>query len=278
MKRLCIIFVLALALTGCGGGGGGEFTPVGPIADAGGGLVVNSTIKAATNDVYPVQVFLPASYDAGNDLMPAIYVTESDAPYGGISAAGPVSRFDTFKQAMQRRKTRAILVGIGGTERRNTDFLLPTAKNYLAFITRDLVPQVEIKYRADPRKRALSGLSHGGYFVFAALVTEATSASGVLSFSHYLSTESSFGGLPNGAALLDFEKELDVAARPLATTLLLAGATADGSTNGLLVKALYDQMAAHAHAGLTLHHLQLTTTHVGADVPAFEEALARYFP
>lgn len=139
-------------------------------------------------NAYPIQIFLPASYADGTAKLPVIYATEGDALYG---AGGRQSRFDAFKDEMQSRGTQAILVGIGGTARRNVDFLLPGAETYLNFITKDLAPSIERQYRADPKKRALSGLSHGGYFVVVALILEGKA--GNLSFSHYLSTESSIG-------------------------------------------------------------------------------------
>jgi enterochelin esterase-like enzyme len=278
MKCIWMLVVVA-ALAGCGGGGsdspGPESNP-----DASGGQVIQSSMRSsAVEFTYPIEVFLPQSYAADSALLPVIYVTESDAPYGaggsGSVSAG-VSRFETFKRVVQRRGSRVILVGIGGTARRNADFLLPTARNYLNFMTNELAPQIERQYRADSKRRALSGLSHGGYFVIAALVLQATG--GTLAFSHDLSTDSSMGEHPTPAAFLEFEKQLDAAARPVPATLLLAGAAPNGTTNGLMVKALYDQMASHAHPGLVLHHASFETTHVGADVPAFEEALARYFP
>lgn len=273
--RLLVLSCLLFVLAACGGDGG---PPPAAGPDPAGGRVITSNLRAvAVRESYTIQVFVPADYDAGTALLPAIYVTEGDAPYGAGATGpgfGPGSRFDAFKQAMQRRKTRALLVGIGGTARRNTDFLLPTARDYLDFITKELAPQIERDYRADPKRRALSGLSHGGYFVLAALVMEGTS--GTFNFSHYLSNDTSFGTHAGQPGLLEYERQLD--GRPLPVTLLLAGAAPDGTTNGRMVRAVYEQMLGHAHPGLTLHHSSFNTTHVGADLPAFEDALVRYFP
>ncbi|MBE7369041.1 alpha/beta hydrolase-fold protein [Ramlibacter pallidus] len=274
-RRTLLAFLLALSagLSSCGGGGGGgDEAPDAGAPGGVGGEVVFSTVKAtASGQVYTVQTFLPASYAAGSTRLPAIYVTEADAMYG---ANGQQSRFDAFKGVMQRRGTQAILVGIHGTARRNTDFLLPGAAHYLDFIAKDLAPQIERQYRADAAKRMLSGLSHGGYFVVAALVLEASA--GTPSFSHYLSTEASFGGHGNTAGFLEFEKQLDASGRPAPATLFLAGAP--GFNGTAVVDPLHAQMTAHAHAGLTLVKAQYATTHVGADLPAFEEALARFAP
>lgn len=233
---------------------------------------MSSRVKASqSGDVYEIQIFLPASYAKGTSVLPVIYATEGDALYG---ADGTTTRFDMFKNEMRTRGTQAILVGIGGANRRNTDFLLPGAQQYLHFITQDLVPSIERTYRADPKKRALSGLSHGGFFVVAALVLEGSE--GNLTFSHYLSTESSSGTLGSLAAFLDFEKQLKSSGKPVPATLFLGGAA---EKNGrAVVEPLYAQMASQALPGLTLLKASYSTTHIGADLPAFQDALTRFFP
>lgn len=223
----------------------------------------------ANGYTYPIQVFLPQSYATGTVALPVIYATESDAPYGTNGSA----RFNAFKEVMERRGTQAILVGIGGTQRRATDFLFPGAESYLRFITKELVPAIERQYRADPKRRALSGLSHGGYFVVAALVQEGL-AGGPLSFSYYLSTESSYGAHAGPADYRQYEKQID--GRPLAATLFLAGALR--GNGAAVVNDLYTQMAAQTNPGLTvIKATEFDTGHVQADVPAFESALIRFF-
>lgn len=273
IKRLflCAGVLLAVTLSACGGGGGSNAASTEPPPPTG-GQVISANVNATQNgNAYPIQIFLPASYADGTAKLPVIYATEGDAPYG---AGGRQSRFDAFKDEMQSRGTQAILVGIGGTARRNVDFLLPGAEPYLNFIAKDLAPSIERQYRADPKKRALSGLSHGGYFVVAALILEGKT--GNLSFSHYLSTESSFGAQGGPAALLDFEKQLQTSGKAVPATLFLAGAR---SSNGpVIVDPLYAQMAAQSLPGLTLLNASYDTTHVGADLPAFREALTRFIP
>jgi hypothetical protein len=246
--------------------------------------VVNSTVQSTqVGASYAIKVFLPQSYDASTATYPVIYATEGDAPFGMASGSGSAtglvpSRFDTFKEVMQRRGTQAILVGIGGTDRRATDFLLPGAIRYLDFIVKELVPAIEAQYRVNPQKRALSGLSHGGYFVNAALFTEGMA--GTLHFSHYLSTESSTGGSLGPQALYAFEQQVYDSGKPLPVTLHLgAAAAAPGSlNNNEIVVGLYDRMLARNYSGLTLVKAVFNASHVGADVPAFEDALVRFFP
>lgn len=264
-RRAALTAAVAAALAACGGGGSGDGDAPAPV-----GQVINSTIKSASNgSTYPVQVFLPESYATGTATLPVIYATEGDAQYGGPNR----SRFDTFKEVLQRRGTQAILVGIGGTAWRGTDFLMPGAAKYLDFLVKELAPAIERQYRADPKRRVLSGLSHGGYFVVAALILEAR-AGVPPSFSHYLSTECSVGEHTSPAGVLAFEKQID--GKPLPTTLLLAGAS--GGNHPLISIPLFNQMASQNLPGLVMLKAEYSTSHVGADVPAFEDALKRFFP
>lgn len=254
----------AAAVAACGGGGSDNADAPAPV-----GQVINSTLKSAsTGSTYPLQVFLPESYATGTTNLPVIYATEGDAQYGGPNR----SRFDTFKEVMQRRGTQAILVGIGGTGWRGTDFLMPGAAKYLDFIVKELAPAIERQYRADPKRRALSGLSHGGYFVVAALILEAR-AGLPPSFSHYLSTECSVGEHTSPAGVQAFEKQID--GRPVPATLFLAGAS--GGNHPLIGIPLFNQMASQKLPGLVMLKAEYNTSHVGADLPAFEEALQRFF-
>jgi len=136
-----------------------------------------------TGAVYKLYIYLPASYEMGTATYPVIYATDGD------SAFPPEGRFVNFAKILQRRSIDAILVGIGGTERRNKDYVLPGAKAYHEFITQELIPFIESHFRADPKRRILSGLSLGGSFVVTSLFLEAPNT---LFFSHYISAEGSF--------------------------------------------------------------------------------------
>jgi hypothetical protein len=268
--RRTALLAIAGALAACGGGGSGDN---GAPSEAV-GQVINSTLRStATGSTYPIQVFLPQSYATGTASLPVIYATEGDAPYGSSGSGSFRTRFDTFKEVMQRLGTQAILVGIGGTAWRGTDFLLPGASKYLDFILKELAVSIERQYRADPKRGVLSGLSHGGYFVLAALVLEAE-AGLAPSFSHYLSTELSFGEHTSPAGVLAFEKRID--GKPLPATLFIAGAR--NGNHPLIGIPLYNQMAAQNLPGLVLLKAEYEASHVGADVPAFEDAMKRFFP
>ncbi|MBU1350684.1 MAG: esterase family protein [Gammaproteobacteria bacterium] len=271
--RRVALLSIAGALAACGGGGSGDNgAPPQTV-----GQVINSSLRSSANgNTYPIQVYLPQSYATGTASLPVIYATEGDAPFGSSSPyfnGSYGTRFDAFKDVMQRRGTQAILVGIGGTAWRTTDFLVPGASRYLDFIVKELAVSIERQYRADPKRRVLSGLSHGGYFVLAALVLEAQ-AGVAPSFSHYLSTEISVGEHTSVAGVLAFEKLID--GKPLLTTLVIAGAR--NGNHRLIGMPLYNQMAAQNLPGLVLLKAEYDASHVGADVPAFEDAVKRFFP
>lgn len=163
--RRAALLSITGALAACGGGGSGDNgAPPQTV-----GQVIHSSLRSSANgNTYPIQVYLPQSYATGTATLPVIYATEGDAPYGSSSPyfnGSYGTRFDAFKDLMQRRGTQAILVGIGGTAWRATDFLVPGASRYLDFIVKELAVSIERQYRADPKRRVLSGLSHGGYFV-----------------------------------------------------------------------------------------------------------------
>lgn len=277
-RRTLLALGLAAALSACGGGGGGGggSDPGGqtPPPDEPVGEVVQSVVQSThTRTSYPVSVYLPESYRSGTRRYPVIYAVEGDARFGYGAGQGD-TRFDAFKAVMQRRGTQAILVGIGGTARRDIDFLVPGANRYHAFIVEELIPRLEAQYRVDPGRRALSGLSHGGHFVNMALFIEG--AAGEFTFTHFLSTETSTGNV-GLETFLAREEALHGTNRPLRTTVFLAAGAA-GASNQPQVSTLYQLMLAHDHEGLTLLYASYPTSHAGADIPAFEAALERFFP
>ena len=256
----------ALLLSACGGGGGGSIASPTTI----GRTESLSVASAQTGFTYPIQVYLPPAYDANATArLPVIYALDGDAAFGYVtSTSGSATRFEAMREVLQRRGTAAVLVGIGGTVRRNTDFLEPGDVAYHAFITQELVPRIESAYRADPAGRILSGLSNGGTFVFLAFMLEAPATP---TFAQFWSIETAAPDL-TGAGLLAEENALAAAVqgRSVPVTLYLAGAT---QANGPIVNSLYLQVAAHQYGGLVLKHSSFSTSHVGADIPALNDAL-----
>jgi enterochelin esterase-like enzyme len=279
LALVCACALLAV-LSACGGGGGGGggsgvlpiLPPAGGVpvqpGPAASGRVVSETLQSASNGVrYPIEIFIPAAYDSSSDPVPTIYALDADATNGL-----PDTRFTNLKNILLKRGTKAILVGIGNSARRQEDYNFPGADAYHAFLTKELVPYIESKYRADATKRMLTGLSTSGNLAATALFLEAPDN---LVFSHFLSIEAAFWQQEGENNALEKKMFDALAGRPLPVTLILAHCTTGG--NEPVVTAMYRRMAARGYAGLQLFDTAFDATHVGADVLAFEDAIVRIF-
>jgi predicted alpha/beta superfamily hydrolase len=288
--RPACVYLIVIALTACGGSSGlQKEDPRDTI-----GSVISATVNSAqTGAVYPIYIYLPASYASGTATYPVIYATDGDAAFP------PEGRFANFRKILQRRGIDAILVGIGGTTRRSKDYVLPGAAAYHEFLTLELIPFVESHFRADPKRRILSGLSLGGLFVVTSLFFEAPKT---LFFSYYLSADGSVF-LPSFIAQ-EQKFSSSIGTKSIPATLILAraapsnkvqpfstaatgaksiAATASLSrglseaTNGSEVDSLYRRMVDRHYVDLILIETNFSTDHVGTDNPSFEDAMARIF-
>jgi enterochelin esterase-like enzyme len=257
---VCALLVL-LPLSGCGGGGdGASAQPVGRVLSA-------SVISSHTGYAYNIDIYLPASFDTGSASYPTICVLDGDSRFVGTD-----TRFTNFKSILQRRGTNAILIGIGGTERRQTDYNFPGAYAYHDFIALELIPYVESRFRSDPNKRMLSGLSTSGTFAATALFIEAPNQ---LVFSYFLSAEGAFWQQLSLVQDLEQQMFVALAGKSLPVTLILARSTGVGPTNTTYVHDLYERMAARHYVGLTLLETAFPYSHAEMDDPSFEDAIAR---
>lgn len=272
-------FVLIAAVSACGGGGGGGggggvpilpptgTAPVQPPPTAN-GRVVSDAVTSSVNGVrYPIEVFIPAAYDSSSDAVPIIYAFDGDATNGL-----PDTRFTNLKNVLLKRGTKAILVGIGYTARRQEDYNFPGANAYHTFLTKDLVPYIESKYRADPKKRMLTGLSTSGNLAATALFLEAPDN---LVFSYFISIEAAFWQQEAENNALEKKMFDALAGRPLPVTLILAHCAS--GCNEVPVKAMYKRMSERGYVGLQLIDTEFNSTHVGTDVLAFDDAIVRIF-
>jgi predicted alpha/beta superfamily hydrolase len=287
LQIACVCLIIA-ALAACAGG----TKPQEGTVDAIGSVTLATVNSVRTGFAYKLYIYLPASYAAGTATYPVIYATDGDAAFP------PEGRFANLRKILQRRRINAILVGIGGTERRKKDFLLPGAKAYHEFITQELIPFIDTHFRADPKQRILSGLSLGGVFVVTSLFLEAPDT---LYFSHYISAEGSFF-LPS---FVTQERAFSSAIgnKSMPATLILARGAArttppqqfsnSGSkstfamadlphgfsedTNSDDVHALYRRMVGRHYVDLVLIETHFATDHGGTDSPSFEDAMVRIF-
>ena len=271
------VFALVVSLLGCGGGGGGGSGSGSPAPAAGTGQ--GFTLQASVNrQNYPIEVYVPSSYAAGAASYPVIYALDGDANFSVTATGQPQSRFELFKSILARRGTNAILVGIGNSARRQEDYNFPGAGPYHDFLVRELIPAIDSRFRTDARTRVLTGLSTSGNLALSALFLEAP---GNLAFTHFVSIEGAFH--QQLATLVQMEQQMYDAlpGKQLPVTVVLARSTGDaslGSTNAAFVSQMHSLLGGRNYVGLTLLETTFAAGHAATDGPAFEDAVARFFP
>ncbi len=212
---------------------------------------------------YPIQVYVPADYSATSDPLPVIYATD-----GGPLTNALVSvpwEFSDMVRIIEAQHLRMIVVGIGGTETRATDYLLPGANSFYQFLTTEIIPFVEARYDIDPTNRTLSGHSYGGLFCGLVFLRERP---GARFFANYIALDGSFWVDP--AQNIAMEQALDDAtggALPN-TALALSGATGGNDT---WVTQFYQQLTAYHFQGLQLYRIPSFNT---GHTLMYDEALA----
>lgn len=259
---------LAAFTTACGGGGDSESLPPSP-AQSVGRVVSLSLSSQKLGYTYAIDVYLPASYDTGSAAYPTLFALDGDSQFDGIN-----TRFDNFRQILQRKGTNAILVGIGGTVRRQTDYNFPGATVFHDFLATELIPLIDARFRTVPNKRVLSGISTSGNLAATALFLE---AGATLRFSHFLSAEGAFWQQPDIVNALEQQMFDATQGREIAATLILVRATGASNTNATYVHDLFLRIEARRYAGLKLVETSFATAHAAVDNPSFEDAIGRIF-
>lgn len=155
-----------------------------------GSIVTDSVASAVLPGAgsYPLAIYLPADYASTSDSLPVIYATD------GVADLSDPTQYNGWQvpdmaRILEAKGKRAIIVGIGGYERRNTDYLLPGATAFYSFVTTELIPYIEKKYRASPNGRTLSGHSYGGLFTGLAMMMDRPSQR---YFSNFISLDGSY--------------------------------------------------------------------------------------
>lgn len=270
MSRLLFVglaSVLVACFTGCGGGG--DTAPLPASTQTSGRVVSLSVPSQKVGFTYNIDVYLPASYDTGSALYPVIYALDGDSRFDGTNM-----RFDNFREILRSKGTNAILVGIGGTARRQTDYNFPGATAFHDFLVSELIPAIDARFRTTPGKRILSGISTSGNLAATALFLEAQTQ---LEFSHFISAEGAFWQQTDTVYTLEEQMFNATKGKTISATLILTEATAATGTNATYVHDLYVRMEARHYAGLKLLETSFPTGHVGVDNPSFEDALNKIF-
>jgi hypothetical protein len=167
---------------------------------------------------------------------------------------------------------RAIIVGIGGFARRSTDYRYPGLNSYYAFLTTELLPEIEAKYRVEPAQRTLVGHSYGGYFAATAMLLDRQAGH---TFSNFIVMD--MATQDQGGPLADMERVMFNATggKLMDTKLVLSG---DSFGNDGAVDAFDRMISARSYQGLELRHLPTSSYgHVEMINPAYKESLRWIF-
>jgi enterochelin esterase-like enzyme len=263
ITRCLVAAWLSLSLIACGGGGK---TPP-PLPQEALGTSENSSIASAqTGMAYDLRIWLPPGYQTETVAYPVVYAM--DCEY----------RLDTLVGVMQRIGTKAILVNVCamGGDRRWVDFTMPGAAPYYRFLTGELIPTIDSKYRTIPTNRVLSGHSLSGQFVLYALFMEAPAQR---FFTSIISEDCTCWANTSRQFFLDLgdalamERAMYAADHRLPVTLVMAQ-----DTEGSGPTFTYNVITSHKHEGLRSPRLSsYNLGHVPMDGPAFSDALRFVF-
>lgn len=248
--------------------------------------------SAAVQDSFALYIQLPKGYRPGqNRTYPVVFLLDANVYFEVVRA-----QLDKLTKAAP-----VILVGIGYRDvglldsLRQRDYTYPLAapadsfavsgggKQFLAFLTQELLPYVDRQYNTDPGQRALLGHSLGGYFALYALL-EGLKA-GKPAFTHYVAASPSlyYGDeyLRRQLATLPAAKEPGVL--PALALYLTVGEREleRGDAESLAVKAAFESftqaLAARQTAGLTWHRIVYPNAgHLETALPSFADGLKAF--
>ena len=212
---------------------------------------------------YRLNIYLPPNYASTNDRLPVIYLLDG-GPDNGI--------FTPLARITEGLGVRAIIVGIGGFARRSTDYRYPGLNSYYAFLTTELLPQIEAKYRIAPAQRTLVGHSFGGYFAGSAMLLDRQAGH---TFSNFIVMD--MATKDQGGPLADMERAMfAVTGGKLPDTKLVLSGDSFGNDGD--VDAFDRLISARAYQGLEMRHLQTTSYgHIEMINQAYKESLRFIF-
>jgi len=186
MRMIHLTPLLLLAVLGCSSEKEAATTDVWePFAGALADTQRRNLTSEITGRTYQISVALPENYATSNKTYPVLYVVDANGRFGTVVETAQVLQADSKINTVPE----LIIVGIGYPVGRFTNVfklrdvdLTPTedprllpdgsggAPGFLDFIRRELIPLVELEFRANPADRALLGHSLGGLFSLYALL------------------------------------------------------------------------------------------------------------
>lgn len=261
--ELSLLFGLLLNLAACGGQDTPPDEPLLQKPLAGQIDTTLAIIAKQSGARYRMNIYLPADYATTTDRLPVIYVLDG-GPDNGL--------FKPLAQITEGLGVRAIMVGIGGFARRDTDYRYPGLVPFYAFLTTELMPQMEAAYRIAPEQRTLVGHSYGGYFAAAAMLLDRQTGH---TFSNFIVMD--MATHEQAGPLADMERAMYAATggKLPNTSIVLSG---DSFGNAKDVDAFNAMMSGRDYQGMELRHIPTTSYgHVEMINSAYKESLRLIF-
>lgn len=212
-----------------------------------------------TGITYPIEVYLPPGYHGSSDSYPVIYATDGQWV------------FDGFAGTLDALGVHAILVAIheGPLQRRVTDYPWPGAETYFDFLTVELLPEIEQRYRVDTGNRTLQGASLGGLLVLTSMFLDDVEAP---LFKHHISMDASLHYQQEAFRL---EQERTDSNRGFEDISLVLTTATEGNFSS--VGNMNSVLSFRQHEGLSLYYDRFDVCHDDVALPSFEFALDNLF-
>lgn len=268
--RTAALCTLALILfgcvSGCGGGGGGgarvEVPVTPPVAAIPSGELRTDSIQSNQLGVtYNLRIYVPNGYDASK-AYPIIYALDGDTNYTAMAAQ------------MDTQQVKALLVAVGRNDLRTKDYNLPGAYGYYKFLTLDLIPYIEAKYKVAAGKRTLEGHSFGGMFVGIALFLD---RQGGRYFNNFVAQEGTYDiDATTTATIAQLEQQVfESSGGQLPVTVLLSDSLQQYFQSSRDLRA---KLQARNYVGLNLQLKEYNQSHGVMFLDSFADALRVLFP
>ena len=183
--KLWILILVCLVATGTNAAKAQLIQVRDPPKTIGETLQINSKRLSEQRELH---IYLPASYASSKHRYPVIYTLDGEVT--GLVTANAVQFMTSYSGIPQMPE--AIVVAVINANRNRDmpppqDFNKGGQENFLAFITEEVIPAIEQKYRTQPL-RILLGHSQGGLFAVYALTARPTA------FQWYISMDAPLAG------------------------------------------------------------------------------------
>jgi predicted alpha/beta superfamily hydrolase len=192
-----------------------------------------------TGWTYTIEVYLPGAYEETDKNYPVMYQLDDLAQKVAV---------------LDEKASKVILVSIiVEGARRSDDYLLPGAYDYYDFLTLELIPYIESRYRIDSDQRTLMGHSFGGSFAAAGLFFDRPDNAYL---SSYVISDGTFSDQAD--QIIALEAQLDARTDSLPVTLIIGTGT---SGNLIGNKGLNQLIIDHEYQDLDRHYFVFVAKH-----------------